>query len=404
MNKIYLVYVLMVVSLGCFLRAEESVPYPTVTLNYNDILQMDPAMKERLWYRKLEQAKLCVHLKDYDGAEKNYWAIFEDSSTLGEVRRAVMLDMVHDVYAPQVKLSKIIVVYEKFSEEYPKDPMIAQVLIKLGQTYRDTGLITIALTKFFAVMQSALSIQPSQIQQYKKQVTIAQQEIVDTYFSTGDYANALHVIDRIRPESLLPAAYVKMRYSKIKCAYELNNYTNVIAEASEFIRKYNGTEYIPECYFMLARAYRVLRKDTDAVRVVIEMLQNKGGKGTMQTVWQNWQKRTVNDIANDFYNHNNYNDALQIYQLLVPINSTPEWQLPIVYQIGMCFERMEQFALAGKAYKFVVDTRIDARGTPDPSLSALKEMAKWRLHGVEWSEQTRAKVNDLTGSNGQAWL
>ena len=56
--------------------------------------------------------------------------------------------------------------------------------------------------------------------------------------------------------------------------------------------------------------------------------------------WIRWQKKAGNQLANEHFEEGETLKAIEIYQKMIILDSTPKWQAPIVYQLGLCFERL----------------------------------------------------------------
>ncbi|MDE0820781.1 MAG: hypothetical protein OSA95_06650, partial [Opitutales bacterium] len=56
--------------------------------------------------------------------------------------------------------------------------------------------------------------------------------------------------------------------------------------------------------------------------------------------WIRWQKKAGNQLANEHFEEGETLNAIEIYQKMIILDSTPKWQAPIVYQLGLCFERL----------------------------------------------------------------
>ncbi len=80
--------------------------------------------------------------------------------------------------------------------------------------------------------------------------------------------------------------------------------------------------------------------------------------------------------------------ALDIYLSLAALDSTPEWQLPVWYQAGLVFERLNQPAKAIEYYGKILGRAKEVPSTAAPSLKAVLEMAQWRKDYLAWCSRT----------------
>jgi tetratricopeptide (TPR) repeat protein len=111
--------------------------------------------------------------------------------------------------------------------------------------------------------------------------------------------------------------------------------------------------------------------------------------------WRYWQQRTGNEIGNQLYQEGDFVNALIVYTKLAELDSTPSWQLPVLYQMGLIYEQLKQPEKAVETYG-----RILARQTeiPPDKLTALQtviDMAKWRQNRLNWQAKAEQVQNDL---------
>ncbi len=81
-------------------------------------------------------------------------------------------------------------VYAQYLRHFPEDPTVPEVLLRQGMLYRQMGVTSLAISKFYAVMSTALKLKLDNIDYYKKLVLQAQIEIADTYYLEGKYTEA----------------------------------------------------------------------------------------------------------------------------------------------------------------------------------------------------------------------
>jgi len=67
-------------------------------------------------------------------------------------------------------------VFSQYLHNYPEDPSVPEVLLRQGLLYRQMGVTSLAISKFYAVMSSALKLKLNNIDYYKKLVLQAQVE------------------------------------------------------------------------------------------------------------------------------------------------------------------------------------------------------------------------------------
>jgi hypothetical protein len=120
--------------------------------------------------------------------------------------------------------------------------------------------------------------------------------------------------------------------------------------------------------------------------------------------------KTGNDLANALYSHGEVLRALRMYQTMANLDSGPAWKLSAVYQIGLCFERLNEPRRAIDAYRYAADAAMPAAGpgsatAPGTSLQHLKDSAGWRARHIVWMMDVATKLHPILSSKirpGQA--
>jgi tetratricopeptide (TPR) repeat protein len=131
--------------------------------------------------------------------------------------------------------------------------------------------------------------------------------------------------------------------------------------------------------------------------------------------WSYWQRRTGNQLANEFFQAGDTLNALAVYQGLIALSPEPAWRLPATYQIALCYERMRLYDRAAAAYQSIVDAAVtpvpDAAKKPGTAEAAkpasdeiaeLARMAAWRLTQLSWHEQTEKQLSSVFTSGAEA--
>src|SRR5690606_38282313 len=101
------------------------------------------------------------------------------------------------------------------------------------------------------------------------------------------------------------------------------------------------------------------KKPQEALETVMTLLKEEDArKEKNPDKWIYWQKKTGNEFANGFYEQGEFMSALTIYQKLATLSKDPDWQWPVIYQMGLCFERLRLARRAAEAYKFIIDESV----------------------------------------------
>ena len=139
--------------------------------------------------------------------------------------------------------------------------------------------------------------------------------------------------------------------------------------------------------------------------------------------WIRWQKKAGNQLANEHFEEGETLKAIEIYQKMIILDSTPKWQAPIVYQLGLCFERLGGATYNPKAiqaYEILTNpdknpktwktwtesvekSLVQSGGSVDANLADVLQnqeqfiyrMANWRLRNLRWNLTAANEIKRL---------
>ena len=313
------------------------------------------------------------------------------------MKQAALLQMA-DLYEKQHALGKTITVLEAVREIAPGDQKTPELLLRLGNLYREAGAYQMAISRYYSVLNSALKISEPTIQRYKDWTQQAQFEIAETYFASGDYAQANKFFTLLGKLELNRDDKARALFRSAYCLYLLDDKANAESSAREFLKDYGDTKFAPECRYLLASALKSLNRPQEAMEVVLDLVRTEKSEAERDPqTWAHWQQKTGNQIANDFYLHGDFARAITIYQALAKLNNSPEWLWPVVYQMGLCFERLQLPARAAEAYAFITDdSKKKASGATD-ALKQIVKMSAWRTGQLSWRTETEGRLQALLG-------
>jgi tetratricopeptide (TPR) repeat protein len=306
-----------------------------------------------------------------------------------EIHRQAMLELAL-IAQDQHKLTRSAQIFSQYIKRYPEDPTVPEVYLRQGLIYRELGAHRMAVSRFYLVMSSALQLKLDQMAYYKRLVLQAQTEIADTIFLDANYEEAWHLYARMLKQAAPELNRPHVHFKLIRCLSALGKSNETITEGESFLEEHKGAEEVPEVRFILAQVYKQLGRNGDATHQVIALLdQQNENRKTSPERWAYWQQRAGNDLANQFYRNGDYLDALTIYSAMASINSDPAWQLPVLYQTGLVYERLQQTAKATEVYDRILESgkAVDA-DTAGPALKAVIEMAQWRKDHLAWINQS----------------
>jgi tetratricopeptide (TPR) repeat protein len=281
-------------------------------------------------------------------------------------------------------------IYAQFLSKWPNDPRTPEVLLQQGLVFRRMGLHTLAFTKFYGVMTSALVLKNDQLEYYARLVLQAQIEIAETQYELGKYADAAEFFSRLLKQNSPSLNKSQLLFKLTRCHAASCQYNEVVSEAQDFLAHYQGAPEQAEVRFHLALALKELGRNNESLQQVLYLLQEqRASTRDHPEIWTYWQQRTGNLIANQLYREGDYTKALNIYLNLARLDTSPQWQLPVHYQIGMTYERLWQPQKATDIYTAILAHEKELGAEAPPNLKSLFEMARWRLNFIQW--QTKAE-------------
>ena len=174
----------------------------------------------------------------------------------------------------------------------------------------------------------------------------------------------------------------------------MGNDRDLEAAAREFLRLYPLAPETAEVRFLLSNSLRKIGRTRDAMQEVSQLLISQQSiSKTNRASWTYWQQRAGNEIANQLYQEGDYVNSLEVYQGLLPLSGRLDWQLPLLYQIGLAYEKLAQIAKAEQAYRQLILRAGEATTNLTSALRPIVGMAKWRADQLQWTghaERTNA--------------
>ena len=152
----------------------------------------------------------------------------------------------------------------------------------------------------------------------------------------------------------------------------------------DYLEQWPDDENVPEARYLLAVDLHALRRTQEALAVTLDLLRaEKSRVATDPKRWAYWQRRTGNQLANEFFQNGDPLNAHTLYTALAALSDEPSWQLPVSYQLALCYERLGMTDRAASTYE-----RIAAAIDPAqlPNLAELGRMASWRRSHLDWRQ------------------
>jgi len=346
-------------------------------------------------YQKLlEEARRLRYERQATAAEAKLVDLLVEESP-ERIKQAALLELAMAAQDEQngVRAEQI---YAQFLSKWANDPRVPEILLRQGQIFRQLGLNTLALTKFYSVMTSALVLKNDKLGYYQKIVLQAQIEIAETHYLLGKYADAADFYGRLLKQNSPALNRPQVQFRLVRSFASVERNDDVVGQAQDFLSRYPNATEQPEVRFYLAQALKQLGRNGESLQQVLMLLQEqKTRTKEYPELWAYWQQRAGNEIANQLYRESDYAKALEIYLNLAQLDSAPAWKLPVSYQIGMTYERLSQPEKAVEAYQEILARQADAGTNATPGLKVVFEMAQWRIKYLQWHDQAESASRSI---------
>jgi TolA-binding protein len=349
-------------------------------------------------------ARHAAERGDLDVAEKFYMKLLLVDAP-DDAKKQALFDM-FDCYQSRHLFSKAIAVGERIHSLFPSDPGTPEMLLKLGRLYRETGAYELAIARFYNVLNAALRVDQAEFAKYKEYSTEAQFDIAETFVTSGDYQQATRMYTMLDRLDLSSEQKAHAQFQMAYCGFLMGDYAGAVAASRRFLEAFGNTAYSPQCHYLLSVALKGLNRPQEAADEALSLLRmEKSVEKRDPEAWIYWQRKTGNQMANGFYQEGDFLRALTIYQAMAKMNTDPQWQWPIIYQVGLCFERLRLPDRAREAYQYIAEESKKAQAAGKPlgeDLTELNHMADWRTQHLEWKQGAEAEINDLLGARPPA--
>ena len=346
------------------------------------------AAKEALLNSQLELAR-GLRLHDLAAqAEPGLVALLADDNP-EFIRQAALLELALCAQ-DRSDLPRAQQIYAQFLSRWAGDARVPEILLRQGRFFRQMGLNSMALTKFYGVMTAALALKTDKLDYYKRIVTQAQNEIAETHFQMGKFADAADYFTRLLKQDNALVDRALVQYRLLRALSELGRHEETLAQAQDFLARFPEAPERAEVRFIIARSLKELGRNNESLQQVLALLQEqkKQAAGSPE-VWAYWQQRAGNEIANQLFREGDYTRALDVYLSLARLDAAPAWQIPVHYQVAMTYEKLQQPLLASQTYSNILSREPAAGTNASPGLKSVFEMARWRIRFLDW--QTRAE-------------
>lgn len=341
---------------------------------------------------------------DYAAAEIAFRQVLNSSAFSRAEHQEALIGLAR-MHRRQGAYTKAAAIYEKYIKEYPEDSRMPDVLLDLGRTLRAMGAHRLAVSRFYSVLNSTLKLPADAFDHYQLLAKTAQFEIAETYFEAGNYAEAGKFFSRLKLLDLAPVDRARAHFKSAYSAKLSGDADSAVRILRDFLGQWPQDVNVPEARHLLAVTLRQLGRQHEALAATFDLLRaEQQASDADPKRWSYWQRRTGNQLANEFFAQGDTPNALAIYQALAALHGDPAWRLPVLYQVALCFERLRATDRAKETYVLITE---GARTHPDNAeLNELAKMAAWRITHLDWNSVTEKQLNSFfastTGQTGPA--
>jgi tetratricopeptide (TPR) repeat protein len=338
---------------------------------------------------RLEIARRQRLTRLYAQATPTFISILQTNSP-EEMKRTALLELAICAHE-QNQLTKAQQIFAHFIARWPEDPSVPEVVLRQGLIFRQMGMNSLALTKFYAVMTTSLTLKSEKLEYYQRLVLQAQTEIAETYFQQGKFQDSVDYFSRLLKLNSPMLNKPQVHFKLVRSLASLGRHEEAANQAYDFLNRHKESPEQGEVRFYLATSLKQMGRNNDSLQQVLLLLQDQQGQARANPqTWAYWQQRTGNEIANQLYKEGDYLRALEVYSGLAALSTAIEWHWPVSYQVGLTYERLQQPVRALEQYAGIIRRAPELPTNAAPSLRTILDMARWRQQHLSW--QTNAEV------------
>ena len=278
----------------------------------------------------------------------------------------------------------------------------------------------------------------------------AMYEIAETFMDSEDYDNAIKFFDRLRRlEDLDDTDRGVVRFKqglahyrrasenlrkqesmerlppeqKVDQELEFDQTPRAdFAKVKETLKGYGTlfpqSPYVPESHYLLALTYEQLNQDEESIQELLLLLKEadfnpdliadlEQGNAVrdrdilainkMKAIWVFGKRKREIIWPTSFSEDAEFFNAYRIYSALRDIDQSPSWQIPVLYQIALCQEKLGTYVQAMETYS-EIEEFVNSEGAREglansKYLEFVFGMAKWRREQLDDTRAIRQAVN-----------
>ena len=290
----------------------------------------------------------------------------------------------------KVNIIKAAVVYENYLALERSSPRAPSIYLRLADIYAQIGAEARSLSCLYNVLTTSIRAEGGK--NGENDTRPAMLKIGNAHFESGKYQEAAGIYSRLKLLDLSPEDQAFVLFRAAELLFRMKQYDAAIEAGKQFLAEYPASVLVGDCHRLIVQSLDASGHQDEAIQATLDLLRTAPTEAAGDLVLANsWKMKAGNDLANVLYSRGEYLRALHIYQTLANLSNDPAWKLAAIYQIGLCFERLQEPRRALEAFRYIANATIPAadpaKAPSSPreiSLNHLKESADWHANHIEW--------------------
>lgn len=272
--------------------------------------------------------------------------------------------------------------YFQFLSSYPKDPLVADALLSIGDSLMDQGLYSKAIDIYEKIIRDFANDDSGDASK-------AQFKIAKTYMKMGDYRHAIQVFLKARWKCCSDQMRAEIEYQIGNCLYLLNEYQDAANVLGNYLVNEQDGEFGENASFLLGNCFYKLNNYLGAFQVFRRAIE---------------RYPKSNKVPGEIYSMGKSLRAMNMFESAVKVLREGIQAFPVddnaskmAFEIGMCYFDKGDSWLAYNAFDSFV------KQYPDDELvgEAMTGMADALLNDKKYIEAINSYLELIKTINGE---